>query len=115
MSKLYPDCDYFNDERDSEFAPDDGECESCYRYKICSAAKKSTETHMKVYTPRKDSIMVIETYSDNLSHTLMNDLNELKQSIKSKFPEIRFMLIPNIKEWNFKTYEDKQYLIDKLK
>ena len=69
MSKLYPDCDYFNDERDSEFAPDDGECESCYRYEICSAAKKSTETHMKVYTPRKDSIIVIETYSDNLSHT----------------------------------------------
>ena len=33
--KLYPDCDYFNDERDSEYAPQDGECESCYRYEIC--------------------------------------------------------------------------------
>lgn len=34
--KLYPDCDYFNDERDSEFAPDT--CEECYRYIICKRA-----------------------------------------------------------------------------
>lgn len=115
MNKLYPDCDYFNDERDSEFAPKDGECESCYRYEICSEIKKSTETHVKVYTPRKDSILVIETYSDNISRALVNELNEIRNSIKSKFPEIRMMIIPNVKEWNFKTYEDKQYLIYKLK
>ena len=33
--KFYPDCDYFNEERDSEYAPEDKDCESCYRYEIC--------------------------------------------------------------------------------
>lgn len=33
--KLYPDCDYFNDNRDDEFAPEDENCENCYRYEIC--------------------------------------------------------------------------------
>ena len=32
---LYPDCDYFNDKRDDEFAPQFGDCQSCYRYSIC--------------------------------------------------------------------------------
>ncbi|MCM1220698.1 MAG: hypothetical protein NC548_40035 [Lachnospiraceae bacterium] len=36
--KLYPDCDYFNDERDSEFAPKDRDCKQCYRWEICIAA-----------------------------------------------------------------------------
>ena len=31
---LYPDCDYFNEERDNQYAPPYGECEECYRYNI---------------------------------------------------------------------------------
>lgn len=33
--KFYNDCGYFNEEQDDEFAPQDGECEFCYRYEIC--------------------------------------------------------------------------------
>ena len=36
---LYPDCDYFNEERDNQYAPLYGECEECYRYNICKKAK----------------------------------------------------------------------------
>ena len=36
---LYPDCDYFNEERNDEYAPPYGECEECYRYDICKKAK----------------------------------------------------------------------------
>ena len=36
---LYPDCDYFNEERDNQYAPLYGECEECYRYDICKKAK----------------------------------------------------------------------------
>jgi len=34
---LYPDCDYYREKRDDEFASID-ECESCYRYDICKTA-----------------------------------------------------------------------------
>lgn len=36
--KLYPDCDYFGDECDNEFAPGDNSCETCYRFDICFPA-----------------------------------------------------------------------------
>ena len=36
---LYPDCDYFNEERDNQYAPPYGECEECYRYDICKKAE----------------------------------------------------------------------------
>lgn len=36
---IYPDCGYFNEERDHEYAPPYGECEECYRYYICRRAK----------------------------------------------------------------------------
>ena len=36
--RLYPDCDYFGDKRDDELAPEDGQCESCYRHNICKKA-----------------------------------------------------------------------------
>ena len=36
---LYPDCDYFNEERDNQYAHPYGECEECYRYDICKKAK----------------------------------------------------------------------------
>ena len=41
--KLYPDCDYFNEERDNQYAPPYGECEECYRYDICRRAKTLEE------------------------------------------------------------------------
>ena len=34
-----PNCGYFNEERDDEYAPPYGECEECYRYDICKRAK----------------------------------------------------------------------------
>lgn len=33
-----PNCGYFNEERDDEYAPPYGECEECYRYDICLRA-----------------------------------------------------------------------------
>lgn len=36
---LYPNCGYFNEEKDDEYAPPYGECEECYRYDICRRAK----------------------------------------------------------------------------
>ena len=36
---LYPDCGYFNEERNDEYAPSYGMCEECYRYDICKKAK----------------------------------------------------------------------------
>ena len=41
--KLYSDCDYFNEERDNQYAPPYGECEECYRYDICRRAKTLEE------------------------------------------------------------------------
>ena len=40
---LYPDCDYFNEERDNQYASPYGECEECYRYDICRRAKTLEE------------------------------------------------------------------------
>ena len=40
---LYPDCDYFNEERDNQYVPPYGECEECYRYDICRRAKTLEE------------------------------------------------------------------------
>ena len=40
---LYPDCDYFNEERDNQYAPSYEECEACYRYDICRRAKTLAE------------------------------------------------------------------------
>ena len=40
---LYPECGYFNEERNDEYAPSYGECEYCYRYDICRRAKTSEE------------------------------------------------------------------------
>lgn len=39
---LCPDCGYFNEEIDDEYAPD-GECEDCYRYDICLKATYGEE------------------------------------------------------------------------
>jgi hypothetical protein len=36
---LDPNCGYFNEERDDEYAPPYGECEECYRYDICRRAQ----------------------------------------------------------------------------
>lgn len=33
--KLYPDCDYFNEKQDDHYAPKDGQCDECYRWKTC--------------------------------------------------------------------------------
>lgn len=38
--KIYPDCGYFNEEKYDEYSPYPGECEDCYRYAICSEAKR---------------------------------------------------------------------------
>lgn len=38
IMRLYPDCDYFHENRNDEYAPEDGRCESCYRYDICKQA-----------------------------------------------------------------------------
>lgn len=38
IMRLYPDCDYFHENRNDEYAPEDGQCESCYRYEICKQA-----------------------------------------------------------------------------
>lgn len=43
--KLYPDCDYFGDESDSEFAPKSHNCEECYRWDIC------IESYMRTRVP----------------------------------------------------------------
>ena len=40
---LDPNCGYFNEERDDEYAPPYGECEECYRYDICLRAKTIKE------------------------------------------------------------------------
>ena len=37
---LYPDCDYFNEERDNQYTPPYGECEECYRYDICKNCER---------------------------------------------------------------------------
>lgn len=46
--KLYPDCDYFNDEKDSEYASSGETCEECYRWEICitSFMKDKTPIHI---------------------------------------------------------------------
>ena len=37
---LEPNCGYFNEERNDEYAPSPyGECEECYRYDICKKEK----------------------------------------------------------------------------
>ena len=40
---LEPNCGYFNEEKDDEYAPPYGECEECYRYDICRRAKTLEE------------------------------------------------------------------------
>lgn len=32
---INPNCGYFNEERDDEYAPPYGMCEECYRYDLC--------------------------------------------------------------------------------
>ena len=40
---LEPNCGYFNEERNDEYAPPYGMCEECYRYDICRRAKTLEE------------------------------------------------------------------------
>ena len=40
---LYPECGYFNEERNDEYAPTYGMCEDCYRYDVCRKAKTLEE------------------------------------------------------------------------
>lgn len=47
---LFPDCDYWNEERDDEFSPYTlGDCKFCYRYKTCKEYydKKQKEKDME--------------------------------------------------------------------
>lgn len=114
MSKLYPGCGYFNEERDSEFAPDDGECESCYRYDICSNAKNS-EIVIRFHEVKKDSIMVVYVNSDEACILMANELNSRRNSFKQRFPEIKTAIVLNEKKYNdLKIYDRKEY-INKLK
>ena len=108
------DCDYYGDKRDDEYSPYPGECEDCYRYEICKQFYDSTKINIKEYTPKEDSVFVIETNTDYLSHGIAKELNDMKESFKKKFPNIKFFMVPNIKNWNFKVYS-KQDLINKLK
>ena len=41
---LYPNCGYFNEEKDDEYAPPYGQCEECYRFEICLNAKTLEES-----------------------------------------------------------------------
>ena len=73
-----PNCGYFNEERDDEYAPPYGECEECYRYDICRKAQiveellsgnmvniNLRELHYFVeYFPDKINTLMIQKSSD---------------------------------------------------
>ena len=115
MAKIDPDCGYFNEEQDSEYAPITGECESCYRYEICLKAHyiDCAEEKITLLKPDKDSILVIDTPSE-LDIFDQNSLCRLSDSIRAKFPNIRIVIAPRVDRYKFNLY-NKQELIDKLK
>ena len=68
---LYPECGYFNEERNDEYAPAYGMCEDCYRYDVCRKAKTLEEL--------KSGNMIKLNFSD-LSKFILdfpNDINTL--------------------------------------
>lgn len=77
---LYSECDYFNENRDSEYAPPYGKCEECYRYDICRKAKllNALKLCSEFYCdecPYKS--LDHETYKLKCIHTLIKDAYEL--------------------------------------
>ena len=66
---LDPNCGYFNEEKDDEYAPPHGECEECYRYDICRRAKTLEELlsgkMVKLDFPDKINTLMIQKSFDN--------------------------------------------------
>lgn len=67
------DCDYYNEKRDSEFAPTN-ECESCYRYEICKEYFEkyilTIDNYKDVFLfipDKKEILRISEGGGDNLS------------------------------------------------
>jgi hypothetical protein len=73
-----PNCGYFNEERDDEYAPPYGECEECYGYNICRRAQILEELlsgnmvnislgelhYLIAYFPDKINTLMIQKSSD---------------------------------------------------
>ena len=81
---LYPECGYFNEEKDDEYAPPYDECEHCYRYDICRKAKilealKSCSEFCCSECPYQ--CLDDEDYKLRCIHTLIKDTYELLKEI----------------------------------
>lgn len=82
---LNPDCGYFNEERDDEYAPPYGECEECYRYDICRKANilealAACSEFCCDECPYQH--LDHKTYKMRCIHTLIKDVYELLKKIK---------------------------------
>ena len=77
---IEPNCGYFNEERDDEYAPPYGMCEECYRYNICRRAKilKSLKACSEFYCDECPyQHLDDKTYKMRCIHALIKDTYEL--------------------------------------
>lgn len=84
---LEPKCDYFNEERNDEYAPPYGECEECYRYDICRRAKTLEEL--------LSGKMVKLNFSD-LSKFILNFPSEINTLMIQKTLDSYYIIVDDI-------------------
>lgn len=71
--KLYPDCGYFNEERDNESAPHNSDCTECHRFDICmkSLVTREDTLNMFPYLPDEFIKSIIEFRGEKMQDVLM--------------------------------------------
>lgn len=122
MERIFPECNYFYDEKNSKHAPETGECKDCYRYELCKDIKEKIkddkQISAKYIDPTKDSILLIEVKPDlRRNSDFYSIIQRIYQTCKEKFPFMR-VLITSTNTESYKLLEnseDKQQLINKLK
>lgn len=111
MSRIYPDCDYFKDQRDSEFAPEDGQCESCYRYDICKTAYIDSTISIKEIVPDKNKCLIMQP-TIPFSEIDYRNIFRIKDLLKKEFGINNIICMPREVAIN---YIDKTLIIKSAK
>ena len=81
---LYPNCGYFNEEKDDEYAPPYGQCEECYRFDICLNAKTLEESERMKDMKSSDILLSLDMEDLEVSSNNSGGVNVCYKGAKVK-------------------------------
>lgn len=77
--KLFPDCEYFGEEREDPSAP--VECEYCYRYDICKKAFIE-EMKKKYHIKEVDGMWEVSYELSDITDSIYNYISQIRDNLK---------------------------------